>query len=76
MTSTIKRPKTAEKRDHLGVLLDNKERRLRRWAARVVSDLPTDPADAERVLQLAEKMRGDWLGDQCAPKAGREGDAR
>jgi len=41
-----------------------KERRLRQWAARILSDLPPDPVEAKRVLQLAERMRKEWLADQ------------
>lgn len=39
-----------------------KERRLRRWAARVVSDLPPDAEEAARVLTLASELRRSWLG--------------
>lgn len=47
-----------------------KDRRLRQWAARIVSDLPPDPADAKQVLSLAEQLRRQWLVDQRAPKGG------
>jgi hypothetical protein len=38
-----------------------KERRLRQWAAKIVSDLPSDGDDARRVLELAEQLRVQWL---------------
>jgi hypothetical protein len=40
-----------------------KERRLRQWAAKVVSDLPSDGDEARRVLELAEQLRVEWLAD-------------
>jgi hypothetical protein len=41
----------------------SKERRLRQWAARIVSDLPPDDVEASRVLKLAGELRRSWLGD-------------
>lgn len=38
-----------------------KERRLRQWAAKIVSDLPSDDLDAHRVLHLAEQLLDQWL---------------
>jgi hypothetical protein len=40
-----------------------KEHRLRQWAAKIVADLPSDADDARRVLELAEQLRIDWLGE-------------
>jgi hypothetical protein len=40
-----------------------KERRLRQWAAKIVSDLPSDGDEARRVLELAEQLRVGWLAD-------------
>jgi hypothetical protein len=40
-----------------------KERRLRQWAAKIVSDLPSDGDEARRVLELAEQLRVEWLAD-------------
>lgn len=39
-----------------------KERRLRQWAARIVSDLPPDDSEAARFLKLAGELRRSWLG--------------
>jgi hypothetical protein len=40
-----------------------KERRLRQWAAKIVSDLPSDADETRRVLELAEQLRVGWLAD-------------
>jgi len=47
-----------------------KESRLRRWAARIVSDLPPDPAESQRVLELAEQLRRQWVYPQAVRKGG------
>lgn len=38
-----------------------KERHYRQWAAKIVSELPSDEEGGRRVLQLAEAMRREWL---------------
>jgi hypothetical protein len=43
-----------------------KERRLRLWAAKIVSELPSDEHEARRVLQVAEKLRKLIFAPECA----------
>lgn len=44
-----------------------KERRLRQWAAKIVSELPTEAGDAKKVLRLAQQLAKLWLGDRAQP---------
>jgi len=45
-----------------------KEQRMRRWACKIVSELPADAADGQRVLDLAGELLRGW-----ASKASKNG---
>lgn len=53
--------------------LPAKDRRLRQWACKLVSDLPSDSADALAVLRYAEQLLKTWVarGDVAESKQGR-----
>jgi hypothetical protein len=46
--------------------MTTKDRRLRQWAAKIVSDLPSEPEEAKQVLALAGHLCADWLGPVSA----------
>lgn len=50
-----------------------KDRRLRQWACKLASDLPSDGADALAVLRYAEQLLKSWIarGDVAESKQGR-----
>lgn len=45
-----------------------RERRLRQWACKIVSDLPTESADALLCLDYAEVLVKAWVDRHGAPK--------
>ena len=45
-----------------------RERRLRQWACKIVSDLPTESADALICLDYAEVLVKAWVDRHGAPK--------
>jgi hypothetical protein len=47
-----------------------KERRIRLWAAKIVSDLPSDGDDARRVLKLAGELFRSWCSAEPATRKG------
>lgn len=46
-----------------------REQRLRRWACRVVSDLPCSGDDGQRVLDLAGELLRGWADSGVFPTA-------
>lgn len=47
-----------------------KEQRLRRWACKIVSDLPSGVEDAERCLELAGELLRGWADGDASGQAG------
>ena len=47
-----------------------KEQRLRRWAGKIVSDLPSGIEDAQRCLDLAGELLNGWADGGASEAAG------
>lgn len=51
-------------------LISAKEQRLRRWACKIVSDLPSGIEDAQRCLELAGELLNGWADGDASAQAG------
>lgn len=73
-TKTKKTTKTASLSAREISAQPSKERWLRQWAAKIVSELPTDHEDAVRVIALAGQLHSIWIAPRSArPQRGRAG---
>lgn len=68
----MKRPVTAAKAAPISLrevcAQPARERRLRQWACKIVSDLPTDTAEALLCLEYAEALVKAWVDLGAVPK--------